>query len=138
MTRFPWHSLFLALAGISGAIGVAMGAAGAHALQARLGPDALAWVETGVRYQLWHCLALALVAVLSRPIPGARPSAILVAAGLLFLIGQILFPGALYALAFSGDRGFAHVAPFGGLSLILGWLTLAFYAVATGFRKPRG
>jgi uncharacterized membrane protein YgdD (TMEM256/DUF423 family) len=47
----------------------------------------------------------------------------------LFLLGSVLFPGALYALAFGGPRWMGAVAPIGGAAFILGWLALALAAV---------
>ena len=58
---------WIASAGILGALGVALGAFGAHALPAYLqqrGLDAqevtrrTSLLETGVRYELWHVLAI--------------------------------------------------------------------------------
>ena len=43
----------------------------------------------------------------------------------LFFVGSVLFPGALYALAFGGPRWLGAVAPIGGTAFILGWLSLA-------------
>ncbi len=46
--------IFAALGAVSGLLGVAAGAFGAHALRQRLSPDLLAVFETGVRYQVYH------------------------------------------------------------------------------------
>ncbi len=118
---------FLILGAAFGATAVAMGAAGAHALKARLDAQALEWVDTAVRYQMWHALALVGAAALAARAP-ALPFAV---AGWAWVAGIVLFSGALYALAFTGVRGFAHVAPFGGLALIAGWVALAWYGVAS-------
>ena len=40
------------------ALGVGLGAFGAHGLRGRLSPDMLAVFETGVRYHMYHALAL--------------------------------------------------------------------------------
>jgi uncharacterized membrane protein YgdD (TMEM256/DUF423 family) len=76
--------------------------------------------ETGARYQLFHALALLGVALaLDR-----APSRALTAAGWLFVAGQIVFPGSLYALALSGTRAWGAVTPLGGLLYLAGWLAL--------------
>lgn len=116
---------FLILAAIFGLTAVAMGAAGAHALEKRLDPQALQWVDTAVRYQMWHALALLGAAALT----AWKPAASLSVAGWAWAAGIVLFCGALYALALTGVRGFAHVAPFGGFALIAGWAALLWYAV---------
>ena len=114
-------ALFGVLAALSGFLGVAAGAFGAHALRARLGADLLAIFETGARYQLIHALALVAVAVaLER-----GPSRALTLAGWLFAAGQVVFPGSLYALALSGVRVWGAVTPLGGLCYLAGWLSLA-------------
>ena len=60
------RSNFLFIAAISGFTGVAMGAFGAHGLKAVLTPEMLAVYKTGVDYQMWHALGLALIAIISQ------------------------------------------------------------------------
>lgn len=116
--------LFFVLGALSGAIGVAASALGAHALKARLTPDLLLAFDTGTRQQLVHALALLAVAwALAR-----WPSAAVAAAGWCFVVGTLLFSGSLYALALTGVRGFGLITPFGGVALIAGWLLLAWGA----------
>lgn len=114
-----------ALLGVLGAVfgflGVAAGAFGAHALRDTLPPDRLQVFETGARYQLIHALALIAVALaLDRAASGA-----LTAAGWLFVLGQVIFAGSLYALALSGVRLWGAVTPLGGLCYLAGWILLA-------------
>ena len=117
----------LVFAGISGLIGVALGAGAAHALKRMLDERALALVETAVRYQLIHAAALVgLAALIVRPWPALQWVA------WAWALGTVLFCGSLYLLAFTGLRGFAHVAPLGGLAFIVGWGLLAFYALRLG------
>jgi uncharacterized membrane protein YgdD (TMEM256/DUF423 family) len=116
--------LFFVLGALSGAIGVAASALGAHALKARLAPELLVAFETGARQQLVHALALAAVAwALAR-----WPSAAIAAGGWCFVAGTLAFSGSLYALALTGVRGFGLITPFGGVALIAGWLLLAWGA----------
>jgi hypothetical protein len=49
---------FLALGAVFGFVGVALGAFGSHALRTKLPPERVATFETGVRYQMWHALAI--------------------------------------------------------------------------------
>lgn len=116
----PISSRFGPLGAFSGLIGVAAGAFGAHALRGTLPPDLLQAFETGSRYQIAHALALILTALaLER-----SDRASLAAAGWLFLVGQILFSGSLYALALTGTRLWGAVTPLGGICLMAGWLML--------------
>jgi len=114
-------ALFGVLAGITGFLGVAAGAFGAHALGAQL-PEALLHVfETGARYQLTHALALGIVAVAHDRMQRRA----LTVAGWCFVVGQVLFPGSLYALALTGVSAWGAVTPIGGLCYLAGWLSLA-------------
>jgi uncharacterized membrane protein YgdD (TMEM256/DUF423 family) len=117
-----------ALAGsLSAFIAVAAGAFGAHALRARIAPELLAVFETGSRYQMYHALALFVVAALAARFPGAPVRA----AGWLFIAGTVLFSGSLYALAVTGPRWLGAITPFGGLCFLGGWAILG-YAVLKG------
>ncbi len=133
---------FLVFGAVSGLLAVAVGAFGSHALRAKLSPERLAQLETAVRYQLWHALALVAVAVVGSlrfADPGMlHPEELVVLeggigwpaalAGWLFVAGTVLFCGSLYALALSGRRRWGMVAPLGGTCLLLGWASLVLAA----------
>lgn len=111
---------FLALAAFYGASGVLMGAFAAHGLKNQLSAQMLEVVETGVRYQFWHALALVAVVLLA----GRLNSHWLTTAGWLFAVGVVLFSGSLYLLALTGKTFFGPITPIGGVCLVLGWLAL--------------
>jgi len=115
--------LFLALGAAAAALGVVLGAFGAHALKARLGADMLSVWQTGVQYHLWHALGIVAVGVLAFHLPGSAP---LKWAGWLMLAGIVLFSGSLYILAASGVRWVGAITPFGGGCFIAGWLVVAY------------
>lgn len=109
--------LWLALAGLLGATGMAFGAGGAHSLRALIVPEYLATFETGVRYQLIHAVVLlALALQAERRRVGVSAS--------LFTLGVLLFSGSLYALALGAPTRIGIITPFGGVALLLGWLSL--------------
>ncbi len=118
--------LFFVLGSLSGGLAVALGAFGAHALRARLTPDLLTTFESGVRYQMYHALAMLAVAV---AITRASASGLLSAGGWLFAAGTVLFSGSLYLLCFTHKRWLGAVTPFGGLAFIAGWVCLALAAL---------
>lgn len=128
-------SRWIAIGAVLGALGVALGAYGAHGLEKQLaawgyaGDDLtkrLANHETAVRYQMWHALAIVLVGVAlsTRSTPWWQA-----AAGAM-LLGVLIFSGLLYALVLTGPswRWLGAVVPIGGLSLIVGWTLLAIGA----------
>ena len=116
--------LFFILGSLSAFVGVALGAFAAHGLKSRLAPDLLATFEVGVRYQMFHALALLAVAWAQTRWPGA----VLTASGWLFVAGTLVFSGSLYALSLSGLRWLGAITPVGGLALLAGWLCLAWAA----------
>ncbi len=118
--------LFLIIGALSGGLGVVLGAFGAHALKVRLSPDLLDTFETGVRYEMYHALALLAVGLVLTRFPS---SALLGAAGWLFVAGTIIFSGSLYLLSLTGVRWLGAITPFGGLAFIAGWLCLALAVV---------
>ena len=113
--------IFLFFAGISGAIGVALGAFGAHALKSRLAPEHLQTFETGVRYQIYHAAGLLGAAFAAGQWPGAG---LPVWAGWAFVLGTVLFSGSLYLLVMTNKRWLGAITPFGGLAVIAGWILL--------------
>lgn len=117
--------LFFALGALIGALGVAAGAFGAHALEARLAPDRLELFELAARYQMIHALALLAAAWAAQRWPSGMTNA----AGWMLLGGVLIFCGTIYALAFGAPRILGAVTPIGGLSLIIGWLLLAVAAI---------
>jgi uncharacterized membrane protein YgdD (TMEM256/DUF423 family) len=113
---------YLLMGSLLGALGVALGAFGAHGLRARVAPDLLATFETGVRYHVYHALALLAVGLW---LAQSGKGGLVAAAGWLFLAGIILFSGSLYLLALTGTRWLGAVTPLGGVAFIAGWLCLA-------------
>jgi uncharacterized membrane protein YgdD (TMEM256/DUF423 family) len=118
--------LMLAAAAFLAALAVLFGAFGAHALKARLSPDALALWQTAVQYQIWHALALLAIGLIASQ---GAPSAWLRVSALLFISGILLFCGSLYALALGAARGLGMVAPLGGTAFIVGWFCLGIWAL---------
>ncbi len=118
--------IFLTLGAVLGGSSVAIGAFGSHILRSKVNERSLEIFATGVRYQMFHALALLIVAVLLILIES--PSTTLVTSGWLFIIGVVIFSGSLYALSLTGTTSFGVVAPFGGLALIVGWISLAVAA----------
>jgi uncharacterized membrane protein YgdD (TMEM256/DUF423 family) len=112
--------LFVMLGALSGAISVAAGAFGAHALREKVEPRLLEVFETAARYQMYHALALCVVAWAASRFPGA----LVTTSGWLFVAGTVLFSGSLYAMTFTGIRALGAITPLGGVCFIAGWICL--------------
>ena len=111
---------WLAIGAVLAAVGVAMGAFGAHALKTHLTADRLEVWKTATHYHLLHAVAVALLgASVAATVPGVDTSLKLLTAGL------VVFSGTLYLLCLTGLGWLGAITPIGGLLMIAGWLTLA-------------
>ena len=117
--------IFLAIASSLGGIAVVLGAFATHSLKNHLSDRALAIWETGTKYQMYHALALILVALLISRFPNSTP---LIVAGFAFIAGIFIFSGSLYALSLSGIKWLGAITPLGGVALIIGWICLTIAA----------
>jgi uncharacterized membrane protein YgdD (TMEM256/DUF423 family) len=111
----------LLLASVAGFLAVTAGAFGAHALKGIFGAEQMAVYSTAVQYHFWHSLALLGLGALWRC---AGPTRWLVAAATCWVAGIVLFSGSLYLLSVTQLRWLGFVTPFGGVSLLAGWLLL--------------
>jgi len=116
---------FLVIGSVLGFLGVALGAFAAHGLRGRLSVEMLTVFETGVRYHMYHALAVLIVAAVIGHAGSAR---LLEIAGWLFVGGVVLFSGSLYAMAITGVTTLGAVTPIGGLLFLAGWASLAVFA----------
>ena len=112
----------LMTAAISGLLAVVLGAFGAHGLKTQLAEGMLAVYHTGVQYHFYHTFALLITALVMIQAPKVTAFRW---AGLLFIVGTLIFSGSLYLLAISGIRWLGAITPIGGLLLITGWAALA-------------
>ena len=119
--------LLLTAGAVNGALAVALGAFGAHALRARLDPDMLAVYHTAVQYHFYHALGLLLIGILALQLPSAAVKW----PGILMCAGIVMFCGSLYLMALTNLRWLGAITPLGGAAFITAWLLLA----ATVFRK---
>ena len=118
--------IFIAAAAVFGGLSVAGGAFASHALKDRLTDGALAIFETGARYQMYHALALLLIALLlSR---AEQSQTFFAVAGWAFIVGTIIFSGSLYALSLTNIKWLGAITPLGGVAFIVGWGCLAVAA----------
>jgi len=109
--------VFVRLAGLSGALAVALGAYGAHVMRpGHVDPQLISVFETGNRYHLLHSITLLAVPLTRRP----------QLVGSLISAGMLLFSGSCYFHALTGNTAFRQVTPYGGMLLIAGWVSMIF------------
>lgn len=124
--------MWLALAAVSGFVGVAAGAFGAHGLQDTVEARQLAAFETGARYQMFHALALLAVSWLA---DHGRSPRLIAFTGWTFVLGTVLFSGTLYLFGLTGSRALVWLTPIGGLLFLVGWAGLFIAALRMPHRK---
>jgi len=118
MKKVSW----IEVGAILGALVVALGAFGAHALKGKLGLYGESIYQKAVLYHMFHTGAILAVGLMQEK----GQNTLRDRAGMLFLTGVILFSGSLYLLAITGTRWLGMITPFGGVAFIAGWLFLAF------------
>jgi len=111
----------LALGAVFAGVAVAMGAFGAHMLKPRLSERMMEVFETGVRYHMFHSLAL----LFSGWALTEFESGIFRKAAWSFCAGIIIFSGSLYVLALSEIQWLGAMTPIGGVLFLTGWACLA-------------
>ena len=123
---------FLIFGSLFAALGVILGAFDAHALKGKLSLEQLQIFETGVRYQMYHSIALILVFLLGTKLNNPLMNT----SGWFFLAGIVLFSGSLFLLSsreLLGIEGWSRIigpiTPIGGLCLIIGWVCLLVSAL---------
>jgi uncharacterized membrane protein YgdD (TMEM256/DUF423 family) len=113
-------TILIVLAGLMGACGIALAAAGAHAAPGT-GLEAAAYMLLFHAVAILGSAALLGQGLLWRPLGFAALGA--------WIVGALLFTGDIALRAFAGHRLFAMAAPAGGIILIIGWIVLAIAAV---------
>ena len=113
-TALTWSAFF-------GFLAVVLGAFGAHALEDKLDPTELKSFETGVRYMMYHALAILFV----NSYDGFSISEKKIIS-YLFISGIICFSGSIFILSLDviSSKYIWFITPVGGLLFILGWLKM--------------
>lgn len=126
---------FLVIGCLFCGLGVIVGAFGAHALPGWMAAQGIedmdsvkriANLETGVRYHMYHALALCALGIWRQH----HVSRLSTWAGCLFTFGIVAFSGGLYAYALTGWTRFAMIVPFGGVGWIVAWVLWAIAAAS--------
>lgn len=114
---------WIIVAALSALLAVALGAFGAHALEAQLSKLGLTEVwQTANRYHFYHSFGILAIGWLSDRYQQSKWTWV----GLSFLTGIIFFSGSLYAMGLSGVRTLGAITPIGGVFFMIGWGLLAY------------
>jgi uncharacterized membrane protein YgdD (TMEM256/DUF423 family) len=159
VSRHPFQPMLVLIAALSGAISVGIGAMGAHSLPKQLEARGysesvvqkkLDQCELGVRYQLFHSIAVLALGLSPLAIPPGfavpsnststgtpspvKPMRGVKVAAILWILGICCFSGGLYSIVFADQIIHWSIVPLGGTLLILGWLALAATAFIEAIR----
>lgn len=122
--------MFIALGAILAALGVVLGAFGAHALKDKFAsPHYVAIWETAVQYQMYHALGILALGILSND-AFLGSSSLLSWAGYLMFTGIVFFSGSLYVLAVTGVKKLGAITPIGGMLFIVAWVLVIIAALS--------
>lgn len=100
------------------ALGVLLGAFGAHGLKNFAAPKAIAWWETATLYLFVHALGVLAIAIFAKfNWCNTRPAYCL-------MLGMAIFCGSLYGMALGLPTWFGAITPIGGVLFVIGWLWL--------------
>ncbi len=114
---------FLVIASFMMALGVAIGAFGAHGLKATTDESLMAIFHTGVQYHFFNSIALFGVALITYFLPNSKQ---IVISGYLLILGTLLFSFSLYLLVLLKLSWIGIITPFGGTLMIISWVIIAF------------
>lgn len=117
---------YVRLGAVLGGLAVAVGAFGAHGLKTRVSAELLDIFEVGVRYHMYHALAILALGVAAPALWNSKWARL---ACLGWTFGVVVFSGSLYLLTLTGMRWLGAITPIGGVALIAGW---AMAAIAAG------
>jgi uncharacterized membrane protein YgdD (TMEM256/DUF423 family) len=115
--------IFLAIASFMMALGICLGAFGAHALKAILDEHMLKIYNTGVQYQFYNTLGLFIATFIYALKPDSKKVFISL---ILIVVGMCIFSFSLYFLTILSMPILGAITPIGGSLLIIGWLTLTY------------
>ena len=120
-----YGSLFMVIA-------IVLGAFGSHYLKTILEPDSLLSFEVGVRYLIYHGLALLFLSNISLESKRVEWQVLY-----LFVVGVIFFSGSIFVLSFKEYTPFpvrwlGPLTPIVGLALITAWCVLLIQFIRAG------
>lgn len=115
--------IIMAIASVSGAIAVALGAFGAHKFKAFLTEtNRIDVYETAVKYHFIHTLLLLFTGYL---LTQEVTNSTLNYSAICNIVGILIFSGSLYILTLTNTPKLGMITPIGGLFLIVAWVLLA-------------
>jgi len=122
------NQAFIITGALSLTLAAILSAYGFHGLGDEISPAKQQSWGWAVQMQNYHSLGLMLIAALSHQWAG---SMLLKGAGILMIVGMLLFSGSIYAEILGAPEALGEIAPYGGTAFMLAWLLVALAAYLT-------
>ncbi len=123
-------NLYLLISGFLGLISVMMGALLDHAFSS-LTETQINSMETAIRYNMLYAILSVVLAIHVETHKKFKRSLIL------FLSGMFTFSFCIYLGVLTPYSFFLKCVPIGGLTLMIGWVSLIIASLATSREKPK-
>ncbi|OOF67606.1 DUF423 domain-containing protein [Rodentibacter caecimuris] len=129
---------WLLFSAINGFFCVAFGAFAAHVLEKNLSTIALTWIDKGLKYQMFHSVALLSLGLFQYLIPARSSSTnkMLNFIAISWSSGILCFSGSLYAVALGVSQNLVWVTPIGGVLFLIGWSGLIYILLKNQLFTP--
>ena len=121
----PMQETLFVLGSLSAGAAVTLGGLRGHLLDKRLPKERLPLLEVGMRYQLFHSIAMMLCSYAM----GQYDARLALAAGGAFGVGIVIFSLSMYGFALLGKPALLKLSPLGGMVFLVGWVLLAAAAL---------
>lgn len=122
-------NIYLLITAIIGLSSVALGSYGEHNLRPVTDPEMMRKFMVGLRYHQNYSIILLIISIATLANLDPAITAKLKILFLIFTIGLVCFCLSIYGLVILANKNFGWIAPIGGISLMLGWLYLAYIAI---------
>jgi uncharacterized membrane protein YgdD (TMEM256/DUF423 family) len=123
MSNHSRYSTLIAIGALILFVATLLGAYGTHSIKGSVDEKTWDAYQVAVEYQFYHGLGVIVVGMLAERFPKSKW---INASGWLLLFGIIVFSGSIYAVTLAGMSGTGAMAPIGGLSIMGGWIALAY------------
>ncbi len=111
---------------LNAGMSVSMGAYAAHMLYGKVSDVTLTTFYKGVKYQMYHGLALILVSLLM--IHSSSDLKMYKIVAWIFFIGIIIFSGSMYLIVLAGINWVGYLTPIGGIGFVVAWVFMGYQA----------
>jgi uncharacterized membrane protein YgdD (TMEM256/DUF423 family) len=123
MSSHNSHLTLIAIGALILFVATLLGAYGTHGIQGSVDEKTWNTYQVAVEYQFYHGLGLIVVGILAERFPKSKWIS---TSGWILFFGIVVFSGSIYVVTLTGMTEAGAMAPIGGLSIMGGWLALAY------------